>query len=467
MHEIMLPDTFVGLLTAFHSCFTAPSYSNFQLLVAGWVHCLGRRTITAVALASGAVGMRHISAFHRFFSRARWNLDDVGRVLFTLALVWIPADQPLYVLIDDTLARKSGKCIALGSMHHDPLLSTAKKPFLHFGHVWVVLALWVPLPMGGSRGFALPLLFRLYVGAKGGGKDDAPSRPSSRKRRRRPTGPAHRVPRPTKLDLARQLVALVAGWAGGERRICVVCDSLYAARTVLRDRPPHVHVISRLRMDAALWTSPPPRRPRQKGRPRRRGRRLPTPQSTAARCRKWPSLTVTIYGRTVTTQAFSFVALWYNPLPDHPIRIVVVRDPSGKRKDEAFFCTDLTATPAFILEGFARRWTLEVTFHDSKQFLGFENPQSQTEQAVLRTAPIAFVTYDLVLLWYADQVQHGASPAWLVRPWYRRKSAPSFFDMLTALRQSTWPQRISQASLTPLLTQKPFAAWSQALLATA
>jgi hypothetical protein len=459
----MLPDTFAVLLTAFHPCFTAPSYTNFRLLIAGWVHCLGRRTITAVALASGAVGTRHISAFHRFFSRARWNLDEVGRVLFSLALVWIPADQPLYVLLDDTLARKSGKCIALGSMHHDPLLSTVSKPFLHFGHAWVVLALWVPLSMGGSRGFAVPLGFRLYVGSKRGGRSDAPSRPRARKRRSPTTEPD----RPTKLQLARQLVALVAGWAG-ERTVFVVCDSLYAARTVLRDRPPHVHVISRLRMDAALWTSPPPRRSGQKGRPRRKGRRLPTPQTIATQCRKWPSLAVTIYGRTVTTRAFSFVALWYNPLPDHPIRIVVVRDPSGKRKDEAFFCTDLTATPAFILEGFARRWTLEVTFHDSKQFLGFEHPQSQTERAVLRTAPLAFVAYDLVLLWYADQAQHGTSPPWLVRPWYRRKSAPSFLDMLTALRQSSWQQQsLSQPSLTPSPTQNSLAAWAQALLATA
>jgi hypothetical protein len=458
----MVPDTFAVLLTAFQPCFTAPSYSNFRVLITGWVHCLGRRTITAVALASGAVGTRHISTFHRFFSRARWNLDQVGHVLFRLALVWIPEDQPLYVLLDDTLARKSGKCIALGSMHHDPLLSTVTKPFLHFGHAWVVLALWVPLPMGASRGFALPLVCRLYVGSKRGGRSDAPSRPRVRTRRSPLTEPV----RPTKLQLARQLVALVAGWAG-ERTIFVVCDSLYAARTVLRDRPPRVHAISRLRMDAALWTSPPPRQPGQKGRPRRKGRRLPTPQTSATRCRKWQSLAVTIYGRTVTTQVFSFVALWYGPLPDHPIRIVVVRDPSGKRKDEAFFCTDLTATTAFILEGFARRWTLEVTFHDSKQFLGFEHPQSQTEQAVLRTAPLAFVAYDLVLLWYADQAQHGTSPPWVVRPWYRRKCAPSFFDMLTALRQSSWRQYISQPSLPPIFAQNSLAAWAQALLATA
>src|SRR5579859_4572509 len=121
MPEIMLPQSFVVLLTAFAECFTAPSYANFCQIVAGWVHCLGRRTITGVALASGAVGSRHISVFHRFFSRATWVLDEVGQVVFRLALARLPTDQPLLLLGDDTLARKHGKCVALASMHHDPL----------------------------------------------------------------------------------------------------------------------------------------------------------------------------------------------------------------------------------------------------------------------------------------------------------------------------------------------------------
>ncbi|MCC6176700.1 MAG: transposase, partial [Chloroflexi bacterium] len=72
MPDIILPSTFVGLLVAFEPCFTAPSYRTFGLLVAGWIHCVGRRTITAVAVASGGVDGCHISVFHRFFSRATW-----------------------------------------------------------------------------------------------------------------------------------------------------------------------------------------------------------------------------------------------------------------------------------------------------------------------------------------------------------------------------------------------------------
>src|SRR6476660_2085923 len=112
MPALILPDSFLTLLPAFAPCFHAPTAANFTLVVAGWIHCLGRRTVTAVALASGAVGQQHISTLHRFFARAQWSLDAVGFVLFTLALRWIPASEPLFLLGDDTLARKGGKCIA-------------------------------------------------------------------------------------------------------------------------------------------------------------------------------------------------------------------------------------------------------------------------------------------------------------------------------------------------------------------
>ena len=442
MPDIILPSTFVGLLVAFEPCFHAPSYRTFSLLVAGWIHCVGRRTITAVAVASGGVDRCHISVFHRFFNRATWSLDAVGRVVYRLALGWIAADEPLFILVDDTLARKTGKGVGLATMHHDPLLSSARKPFCSFGHVWVVLALWVPLPMGEPRGFALPLLFRLYVGAKRGGTKDAPGRPR-RGTRQHAAEQAHaKHPRPTKLALARELVALVADWADG-RTVYAVVDSAYAARPLLEGRPANVHVLSRLRPDAALWARPGRRRPGQRGRPRRKGHRLPTPKAMAATRRRWAPLPVTLYGRAVTPLVFGCTALWYGALRDQPVRIVLVRDPSGRRRDEAFFCTDLTVDHAVILEGYARRWTIEVAFHDQKQFLGFEDPQNQTATAVARTAPLAGLVYDLVLLWYAARLQQGQATGWTVRPWYRSKSTPSFLDMLAAVRHESWRRRFS------------------------
>jgi hypothetical protein len=86
-------------------------------------------------------------------------------------------------------------------------------------------------------------------------------------------------------------------------------------------------------------------------------------------------------------------------------------------------------------------WQIEVTFHDAEQFLGLADPQCQTPHAVQRTAPFAFVVYDLVLLWFAEHTVAAPGPAWPIRPWYRHKTAPSFVDMLTALRGALGPVR--------------------------
>ena len=465
--DAILPDTFWPLLTAFASCFGAPTFENFCWVVAGWVHCLGRHTVTAVAVASGGLAGREVSSFHRFFARAQWSLDAVGLVLFRLVMVWQPAGQPLRAALDDTLARKTGKCISLASMHHDPLLSpSARRPFASFGHVWVILSVWVPLPGSQSRGVALPVLFRLFVGRRGGGQVDSPSRRTAGARQQAARRAAEHTPYCTKLELGREMVHLLASWAG-ERQVVVAMDSAYAGRTLLEQRPANLAFVSRLRMDAALWTPPAARRPGQKGRPRRRGQRLPNPAAWATARRSWHRLKLTLYGRSVTTQVFTKTALWYVAMRDQPVRIVVVRDPSGRRHDEAFFSTDVQASAAFILQTYASRWCLEVAFRDGKQHLGFEDPQQQVELAVRRTAPLAFLVYDLVWLWAAGRAQAGQTIAWVPRSWYRQKVAPSFMDALTALRHERWRSTIFDPPLTSRRRKNSPAAWTRDLLATA
>jgi len=281
--SLIVPESFALVLAACAPCFTAPTYRLFCHLVAGWQHCPGRHTVTGVALAAGAgvVGWRHISAFHRFFGRATWEPDALGKVVFTLALRWLQAvpAAPIVLLVDDSLARKEGKAIALGSMHHDPLLSTRRRPFSRFGHVWVVLAVWLPLPfgvVGGPRGVAVPVVFRLFVGSKRGNRKDAPSRPTSGTRytRAQAAFPVAAAQRPSKPDLAREAIALVAGWATAlapERTVYVVGDSAYVNRTTIEHRPANVEVLGPLHPGAALFASPPPRQPGQMGRPRTRG----------------------------------------------------------------------------------------------------------------------------------------------------------------------------------------------------
>jgi hypothetical protein len=62
-----------------------------------------------------------------------------------------------------------------------------------------------------------------------------------------------------------------------------------------------------------------------------------------------------------------------------------------------------------VLQTYAARWTLEVTFHDSKQHLGFGQAQNQAKAAVQRTAPLAGLVYSFVLLWAAAHLQQGGT----------------------------------------------------------
>jgi hypothetical protein len=131
---------------------------------------------------------------------------------------------------------------------------------------------------------------------------------------------------------------------------------------------------------------------------------------------------VTVYGRRVALRVLVIDALWYVATGSEVIRHVVVRGFPGHERDDVFVSTDPTLSPSSIIESFALRWSLEVTFHETKGKLGFEDPQNRTERAVERTAPFAFIAYTLVFVWYAS---HGLrSPAAKVpaMPWYKHKA---------------------------------------------
>src|SRR5664280_1744755 len=90
------------------------------------------------------------------------------------------------------------------------------------------------------------------------------------------------------------------------------------------------------------------------------------------------------------------------------------------------------------------RWPTEVTFRDTKQALGGENPHSWKRQGPERAACLALWLHGLTWCWYLGQPPRGDT--WIPRPWYPRKASPSFLDALAALRRLLWSQRITALS---------------------
>lgn len=430
-----LPSTMEASLLQFASCFTQPSFQTFGVIVTGWLLAHGRRVVTRILRAGDGLEVKSFSCYHRFFSQARWSPDEIGRVLLGWILKFIPPNAPLVVAVDDTLNRKTGRHIWAAGMHHDPLLSTARRAFFSFGHNFVVLSIQVRFPFAPRKVWSLPLLIRLYRGKQKKGKPGG---------ERKAIGQAPPSEYRTRPQLASEMIALLASWLP-ERTLHVVGDSEYAGQSISRRLPPNVHLTSRMVMNAALYDLPPKHQKNRRGAPRKKGKRLESPvQLAASKNVPWTKTKVTLYGRRVRVWYKTCVALWYNSAGPRPLCIVVVRDPSGRRKDDCFFSTDLSLSPTAILQRFAWRWPLEVAFYNAKQFLGLEDPQNRTPKAVQRTAPLALYLHDLVILWFAEHGRFDAQAYRRTHPWYLQKQTPSFADMLACLRTASLRASISR-----------------------
>jgi hypothetical protein len=129
----------------------------------------------------------------------------------------------------------------------------------------------------------------------------------------------------------------------------------------------------------------------------------------------------------------SATAVWYHPgTPPLPIRWVLIRDPKGKFKTQAWLCTDLTVKAE------------QISNHEVRDHLGVETQRQWSAWAIARTTPALLGLFSLVTLLANTHAQKGKIPirqdAWYCKP------LPTFSDALAFVRQKIWQQRYFQLS---------------------
>ena len=416
-----LPAAMITVLSAFAPLFSARVWAHAQVLVMGAILAPAQRTIAAALRVTGLAQVRQFHRYHRVLSRAAWSELAVGRVLLALLVAAFAPTGPLLFGIDETLERRRGKRIAAKGIYRDPVRSSHSHFVKASGLRWVCLMLLVPIPWAAWT-WALPVLTAL-----------APSERYDREQGRR-----HK----SLTDWARQLLLAVRRW-WPERAIVAVADSTYAALEFLaacRSWRAPVTVVTRLRLDAALYAPAPPRRPGQIGRPRLKGVRQPTLAAVAADPQiRWTAITVPQwYGTGARTiEIASATAVWYHSgLPPVPLRWVLIRDPQGTFATQALLCTDLAVAPAQILAWFVQRWQLEVTFEEARRHLGLETQRQWSAAAIRRTTPALLGLFSLITL-----LTHRTLPApvSIVRhaTWYHKRE-PTFADALALTHRDIW-----------------------------
>lgn len=403
-------NAWAAMLDLVRGSFTAPGFACFTDLLTGWVLSPGRRTITRMLTVGDPEGRRAHDAYHRLVRTGAWSMSRLWRLLTVHVVAALVPAGTVTVDCDDTLFHRDGRHVDGAGVFRDAVRSTVRKVVYARGLNLVVLTVRIRAPWGGCP-LGLPVNMRL-----------------------------HRKDGPTTVALAAQMMTELASWLPA-RDFALCADGAYASLTGAG--LPRTSVTSRLRRDAALYEAAPPRTGRR-GRPAKKGARLPTPPKLATASTGWTKVDVDERGRTVRRLVWSRPVLWYSVQADRMLRLVIVRDPNGVQPDDFFITTDTAASDADIASRYCGRWSIEVTFRDTKQHLGGQQPQSWRGAGPERAAALSLWLHTAIWCWYLTS--YGTRRSWTPRPWYPGKRHASFPDALAALRKALWHQRITAMS---------------------
>ena len=423
-----LPARFAALIITFAPLFVQRSWLHAQVLLIGAILAPGRRTVASALRITGHARDRHFTNYHRVLSRAPWSARDGGRMLLGHLVQAFAPRGPVILGLDDTVERRWGPKIATRGIYRDPVRSSHSHFVKTSGLRWMSLMLLAPVPWA-ERVWALPFLTALV--------------PSERYNIAK--GRRHK----SLLDFGRQLALQARRWLPG-RDLVLVADSSFSSLLFLHALGRRgLTVITRLRLDAALYEPAPPRAPGTMGRPRKAGQRLATLAKVAADAGTvWQPLHVEHWygGGARDLLIASTTAVWrHNGLPVVPIRWVLIRDP--KKPDapaQALLCTDLDRTPEEIVTWFVRRWRIETTFEEVRTHLGVETQRQWSDRAIARTTPCLLALFSIVTL-LARTLPARQRRSAAVAAWYP-KARPTFSDALAAVRRAIWREQHFQTS---------------------
>ena len=396
-----LSDRFLALFEQTQTAFSDPRvFEQARLIALAQLLCLGRHTVTGLLTTCGRTE-QDWSSVYRIFEEERVDCRRIFNVACRSVSESIAPDAPFVAMMDDTLIRKRGRKVAGASWRRDPL-----GPPFHCNFVWgqrfLQLSAALPeLPTGSARARAIPIAFEHCPGVK---------KPSSRATdtewaeyrqqaklvsvTRRGSEAVHRLRKQLDED-------------GQNRQLILAVDGTFTNRTVLTRLPERTTIIGRLRKDAKLYAPPPAEWPRR-GRPRRYGEKIPTPEQIRQdESIPWISVSAFAAGRVHHFHIKTIAPCRWKNAGGRDIRLLVIRPlayrpAKGKRllyRDPAYLlCTDPQLGLEQVVQFYAWRWEIELNFREEKTLLGAGEAQVRVPQAVAALPAFKVAVYALLLL---------------------------------------------------------------------
>jgi hypothetical protein len=335
-----------SILSFFSESFSRPSFKIFSSFIISFIQ-LGKEVHTSSMVQSMAHSFlrRSLCSFTRFLGESVWTVEEVTEIALHqfFQTLRITARDDLFLIVDDSLVKKTGKKIPGCGWHKDHAQNMANV----FGHQWVLSALL-------CKDFLLPLWAKLYhpKGTRG-------------------CGPFH-----TKITLAQKIIRTLA--VPIPCRLYVLADSWYWAKTlVLVCRKCGYHMISQLKSNSVLWIH---------------GKKTNV-TSLLDLVSSFREVSLFVYGKTKTLRIAKFNG---DIKGVGKVAVVVVKE---KRKKPIYLvCTNIHLPAIDIIKYYAKRWKIEQMIKDLKQRLGLADYQVRDLQAIQRHVALVLLSYFVLIL---------------------------------------------------------------------
>ena len=105
-----LPQRIIPILRVFETVFSPHVWKWAKVLLIGAILAPGERTVAAILRVMGRSNDRQFQNYHRVLNRAKWSSREVSRLLLLLLVhLFVPANAPVVVGIDETIERRRGR----------------------------------------------------------------------------------------------------------------------------------------------------------------------------------------------------------------------------------------------------------------------------------------------------------------------------------------------------------------------
>ena len=411
---------------------------------------LSRRTVTSLITTSGRQ-LEDWTADYRLFSMGRFDPEGLFDGVRNAILDDLGPDQPLVVAMDDTISRKKGRKVPGTSWRRDPL-SPPFHPNFVWGRRFIQLSAFMPPRRDDAPGRAIPVDFvhaPTPCKPRAGAGSDAWTRFRHASRAQ---------------SLSRQGVARIQRLrekmtrdGAHDRPLLVAVDGSYTNGTVLKNLPGQTTIVGRIRRDARLHPRPTPEEMKGRGRTRRYGLSVVTPEGVRQDQEiEWQTAPIYAAGK-IHEMRYKTVGplLWRSAGADLPLRLIVIAPLAYRlsKKSKILYrypafliCTDPDLSVESVLKAYVSRWDIEVNFRDEKQLIGFDEAQVRTPNSARNAPALAVAAYALLLLAASRAFGVNGLPSAIPPPKWRNpraKPRASTADLMNHLRFELWGKAIA------------------------